>query len=80
MYGNYVPLDQRNPDVFAYIRELPCEKVLVLLSFSDKGGSFKSPAEFTLGEEWINNYPFPIKNTDGRIALKPWQAAVIKLE
>ncbi|MGE8589392.1 MAG: hypothetical protein ACN6OD_08350 [Alcaligenes sp.] len=53
---------------------------MVLLSFSDKGGSFRLPAGFTLGEEWINNYPFPIKDTDGRIALKPWQAAVIKLE
>jgi len=80
VYGNYVPLDRSNPDVFAYIRELPCEKVLVLLSFSDKGGSFRLPAGFTLGEAWINNYPFPIKDTDGRITLKPWQAAVIKLE
>ena len=80
VYGKYTLLDKENPNVFAYTRELDGEKVLVLLSFSNNGGTFTLPQGFTLGEEWINNYPVAATNANGTITLKPWQAVVVKLK
>jgi oligo-1,6-glucosidase len=80
VYGKYTLLDKENPEVFAYTRELNGEKVLVLLSFSNKGGTVKLPTGLKLGEAWINNYTGVVTLANGVVTLKPWQALVVKLK
>ncbi len=79
IYGKYTLLDKDNPDVYAYTRELNGEKCLVLLSFSNEGGTFKLPEGMKPGEEMINNYPQKINNNNGTITLQPWQAVIVKI-
>ena len=80
VYGKYKIIDAANEEIYAYTRELKGEKVLVLLSFSDKGGSIVLPSEMQLGDELINNQSAKISNTNGTVVLKPWQAAIVKLK
>jgi oligo-1,6-glucosidase len=80
VYGKYTLLDKENPDVFSYTRQLNNEKVLVVLSFSNNGGSFVLPKGMRLGDEWINNYSTKLNVSNNVITLKPWQAAVVKLK
>jgi oligo-1,6-glucosidase len=80
VYGKYTLLDKENPDVFSYTRQLNNEKVLVVLSFSNNGGSFVLRKGMQLGEEWINNYSTKLNVSNNVITLKPWQAAVVKLK
>ena len=78
VYGKYILLDKDNPDVYAYTREANGEKVLVLLSFSKKGGTFNLD-KMQLGEEWINNLQ-PLKVNGNMVTLQPYQACVVKLK
>lgn len=80
VYGKYTLVDAANEQVYAYTRELNGEKVLVLLCFSDKGGTVTLPAGMQTGEELINNLTEKITNNNGSIALKPWQAVIVKLK
>ena len=78
VYGKYILLDKENPEVYAYTREANGEKVLVLLSFSKKGGTFNLD-KMQLGEEWINNLQ-PLKVNGNMVTLQPYQACVVKLK
>ncbi|MBC7686628.1 MAG: alpha-glucosidase [Aquabacterium sp.] len=78
VYGKYTLLDKENPDVYAYTREANEEKVLVLLSFSKKGGTFNLD-KMQLGEELINNLQ-PLKVNGNMITMQPYQACVVKLK
>ena len=78
VYGKYILLDKENPEVYAYTREANGEKVLVLLSFSKKGGTFNLD-KMQLGEEWINNLQ-PLKVNGNIVILQPYQACVVKLK
>jgi oligo-1,6-glucosidase len=77
VYGKYTLLDINNPEVYAYTRESSTEKVLVLLSFRQKGGTFNL-GNLTLGDEWINNMS-PLKIENGNVVLQPYQACVVKV-
>lgn len=79
VYGKYTLLDAANPEVYAYTRELNGEKVLVLLSFSDKGGIFTLPENMKLGDEIIGNNKDKLFVNNGIVELKPWQSVIIKL-
>lgn len=80
VYGKYTIIDAANEEIYAYTRELNGVKVLVLLSFSDKGGSIVLPSGMQLGEELINNQSTKISNANGTVVLKPWQAAIVQLK
>ncbi len=80
VYGKYSLVDKDNEQVYAYTRELNDDKVLVVLSFSDGGGTLTLPAGIQLGDEMINNYTDKLAVKDGKIALEPWQAVVVKLK
>lgn len=80
VYGKYTIIDAANEEIYAYTRELNGKKVLVLLSFSDKGGSIVLPSGMQLGDELINNQSAKISNANGTVVLKPWQAAIVQLK
>ena len=80
VYGKYSLLDKENPEVYAYTREWNGEKLLILLSFSNNGGSFSLSSEMKLGEELINNYDAKLSVENNLIKLKPWQAVIVKIK
>ena len=80
VYGKYTLLDKENPEVYAYTREWNGEKLLILLSFSDNGGSFNLSSNMKVGEELINNYDSKISVENNIVKLKPWQAVIVKIK
>lgn len=85
VYGDYKLLHEKDEQVYAYMRALGDERLLVILNF------YEEPAEFRLEEQigWdshellISNYEVPAasgKAEDFRqIALRPYEARVYKL-
>jgi oligo-1,6-glucosidase len=80
VYGKYQLIDKENPDVYAYTREWNGEKLLILLSFCNKGGSLSLSPDMKLGEELINNYESKLSVENNLIKLKPWQAVIVKIK
>lgn len=77
VYGRYTLLDKNNPDVYAYTREANGKKVLVLLNFTSKEGSFLLN-NGKPGKELINNLQ-PLNITNGVVKLQPYQACVVEV-
>ena len=80
VYGSYELILAEDPDVFAYIRKLGDERLLVMCSFSQKEVMVHIPEEFRSedGECIIQNYgSFSGKNRD---KLLPYEAFAIYLK
>jgi oligo-1,6-glucosidase len=73
IYGKYQLLDAKNPNIFAYTRELNGEKVLVLLNFTKQKATPNTGIDTKNAEVLINNCA-TISNE-----LLPYQAVVYKL-
>ena len=56
VYGEFVPLLEEEPDVYAYARVLDNERMTVLLNWTERTVPCPLP-EDALGEELISNYP-----------------------
>jgi len=72
IYGKYTLLDQDNPDVYAYTRELDGRKILVLLNFKDKPVSAKTGLDVSKAKVLLGNYPTASPNGQ----LQPYEAAI----
>ncbi len=75
IYGNYTLVDEENPSVYAYTRELNGNKILVLLNFTTEETSAKTDFDLGKAKVLIGNYPVP--STDGK--LKPYEAVIFEL-
>ncbi|WP_115865269.1 glycoside hydrolase family 13 protein [Halorussus litoreus] len=81
VYGSYDLLLPDDPDVYAFLRTLGDERVLVVLNFRDGTPTFSLPAEvaFDGTELLVSNYP-----VDGAkprsFELRPYEARVYELE
>lgn len=85
VYGDYKLLHEKDEQVYAYMRALGDERLLVILNF------YEEPAEFRLEEQigWdshellISNYEVPAASGEAedfrQIALRPYEARVYKL-
>lgn len=76
VYGGYEPLMEEDSRVFAYIRKLGEEKLLVLCNFTDEELQVSIPEEF-YGEDverLISNYEQPARENKNR--LLPYEAVV----
>jgi oligo-1,6-glucosidase len=76
VYGKYTLLDKKNPDVYAYTRELDGSKMLVLLNFTSKKTKVKTGINTKKASLLINNY----EGESSVIELRPYEAAVYQLE
>jgi oligo-1,6-glucosidase len=76
VYGKYTLLDKKNPDVYAYTRELDGSKMLVLLNFTSKKAKVKTGINTKKASLLINNY----EGESSVIELRPYEAAVYQLE
>ena len=70
VYGEFVPMLEENPDVYAFARVLDGKRLTVLLNWTGKTVACPM-AEEPLGEELISNYP---SHQAGK--LQPYEARV----
>ncbi|MBI2731248.1 MAG: alpha-glucosidase [Sphingobacteriales bacterium] len=75
VYGKYTLLDNNNPSVYAYTRELNGKKFLVLLNFTSKEAAVNTGIDISKANLLINNYS--VASANG--SLKPYEAAVYEL-
>ena len=75
IYGKYTLLDENNPDVYSYTRELDGKKVLVLLNFSAKNAKANTGFNIKNAKVLIDNYGSVAK--DG--LLRPYEAVIYQL-
>jgi len=76
VYGKYTLLDKKNPNVYAYTRELNGTKLLILLNFSSKQATFHVGININSATLLIDNYNTPLNGNQ----LQPYEAAVYQLK
>ncbi|SJZ73858.1 trehalose-6-phosphate hydrolase [Pilibacter termitis] len=69
--GSYHPYATSHPKVYAFLRELKDEKLLVLNNFFAEKTMVKIPREFTNGEILIDNYA--TQQLEEELVLEPYQ-------
>lgn len=75
IYGKYTLLDRKNPDVYAYTRELDGVKYLVLLNFTDKNASVNTGIDLSRATLVLGNYAA----AEDKEKLKSYEARIYRL-
>ena len=72
---------EKNKEIFAYIRSLENEKLLVICNFTENNTNFNLDREIDSKsrELLISNYPVDINEPIENIDLKPYEARMYKL-
>lgn len=76
IYGTYDLILDDDKDIYAYIRTLGDEKLIVYCNFSENTREVELPEEFTNGKVLISNYSDAKVNH--KITLRPYEAIVIQ--
>ena len=76
VYGTYYLILDDDKDIYAYIRTLGDEKLIVYCNFSENTREVELPEEFTNGKVLISNYIDAKVNH--KITLRPYEAIVIQ--
>lgn len=76
VYGTYDLILDDDKDIYAYIRTLDDEKLIVYCNFSENTREVELPEEFTNGKVLISNYIDAKVNH--KITLRPYEAIVIQ--
>lgn len=76
VYGTYNLILDDDKDIYAYIRTLGDEKLIVYCNFSENTREVELPEEFTNGKVLISNYIDAKVNH--KITLRPYEAIVIQ--
>ncbi|MDU4850029.1 alpha-glucosidase C-terminal domain-containing protein, partial [Clostridium sp.] len=81
VYGKYELILEENKEIFAYLRSLENEKLLVICNFTENNTNFNLDREinFTCRELLISNYEVDINDPIDSIELKPYEARIYKL-
>jgi oligo-1,6-glucosidase len=77
--GRYTPLEEQNPQVFAYVRHLNDEKIFVLANFSGKVVSIDTPVGLdNTAKTLLTNMDSPVRISD-HIKFAPFQAFALQV-
>ena len=76
VYGTYELILDDDKDIYAYIRTLGDEKLIVYCNFSENTREVELPEEFTDGKILISNYNDA--KVSEKITLRPYEAIVIQ--
>ena len=76
VYGTYDLILDDDKDIYAYIRTLGDEKLIVYCNFSENTRKVEIPEEFVNGKVLISNYSDAKANQ--KITLRPYEAIVIQ--
>jgi oligo-1,6-glucosidase len=81
VYGEYQPLFESHPQVFAYQRHLGDERIVVINNFGPQAVELELPPELgpLAGECLVSNYPTP-EPTGRRLTLRPYESFAIALD
>jgi oligo-1,6-glucosidase len=81
VYGEYQPLFESHPQVFAYQRRLGDERIVVINNFGPQAVELELPPDLgpLAGECLVSNYPTP-EPTGRRLALRPYESFAIALD
>ncbi|HZG61579.1 MAG TPA: alpha-glucosidase [Anoxybacillus sp.] len=82
VYGSYELILEDDEQIYAYIRKLDNEQLLVITNFSAETPTFVLPNHITFTEKQllISNYPVDENEEIETILLKPYEARVYKLK
>ena len=75
IYGKFELVDENNPAIFAYTRELNSKKLLILLNFTSKNASAKTGINVSKAKVVMNNYATSSKTEE----LRPYEAVIYQL-
>lgn len=77
--GQYIPLEEKNPQVFAYMRHLNGEKIFVLANFSGEVVNIDTPVGLdNTAETLLTNTDILVRISD-RIRFAPFQALALRV-
>ncbi len=78
IYGNFTDIAPDHPAVYAYIRELAGDRIVVLLNLTDQEINFEHKILLDVSKLLIKNYTAPKKERD-EIILRPFEALVFEM-
>ncbi|MVN22139.1 glycoside hydrolase family 13 protein [Mucilaginibacter arboris] len=78
IYGKYELLDKDHEQVYAYIRSLDKQQLLVMFNFSTKEAEFNLPFNISHDAVLINNYQV-LKLDRQKAYLRPYQSVIISI-
>lgn len=81
VYGDFVPLMESHPSIYAYMRVLGDRRWLILLNFFGKACAFDLPEQVTFRDSRliIGNYPDSDQPLARNVHLRPYEARVLEL-
>ena len=77
IYGDYKLLCEDDENIFAYIRELNGDKILVVCNFYDKDVEFKFDGDFNYSKVLLSNYNDSSKMIE-KLKLRPYEAVMYR--
>ena len=77
IYGDYKLLCEDDENIFAYIRELNGDKILVVCNFYDKDVEFKFDGDFNYSKLLLSNYNDSSKMIE-KLKLRPYEAVMYR--
>lgn len=79
IYGDYKLLCENDENIFAYVRELNKDRILVVCNFYNKEVTFKFEDEFNSAEILLSNYK-DSKETIENLKLRPYEAIMYRVK
>ena len=79
IYGDYKLLCENDENIFAYVRELNKDKILVVCNFYDKEVTFNFEDEYNSAEILLSNYK-DSKETIENLKLRPYEAIMYRVK
>ena len=82
IYGDYQPILEEHPAIFAYYRQDESYHVLIALNYSSEEQSFHVDREIASCEfiRIVSNYRSSSPVENGRINLQPWEGVLFKIK
>ena len=77
IYGDYKLLCEDDENIFAYVRELNGDKILVVCNFYDKDVEFKFDGDFNYSKVLLSNYNDSSKIIE-KLKLRPYEAVMYR--
>lgn len=78
IYGDYKLLCEDDENIFAYVRELNGDKILVVCNFYDKDVEFKFDGDFNYSKVLLSNYNDSSKMIE-KLKLRPYEAVMYRI-
>lgn len=82
VYGNYLPILEKDDKIYAYLRCLDSDRLLIILNFSSETAAFELPGEvqYKYKELLISNYSVDEARQLDNLDLRPYEARVYRLK